>query len=157
AADVPPCPESAMTIDSEILASPHPVPRQYAAALRSLVIGLIAFLTVVDLFATQAILPSLATAYAVGPAAMAFAVNASTVGMAAAALAVAFFSRRLNRRLGVLASLALLSVPTILLSVAPDLMVFTALRIAQGLLMATAFSLTLAYLGEECSAIDAAE
>src|SRR5262249_43402611 len=45
---------------------------------------------------------------------------------------------------------------TILLSVAPDLMVFTALRIAQGLLMATAFSLTLAYLGEECSAIDAA-
>ena len=50
--------------------------------LRSLVIGITAFLTVVDLFATQAILPSLATAYNVSPAAMGFAVNASTMGMA---------------------------------------------------------------------------
>jgi YNFM family putative membrane transporter len=49
-----------------------------AVLLRSLVIGLTAFLTVVDLFATQAILPSLTTAYGVTPAAMGFAVNAST-------------------------------------------------------------------------------
>lgn len=53
-------------------------------ALRSFVIGLIAFLTVVDLFATQAILPSLAKHYGVTPAAMGFAVNASTLGMAVA-------------------------------------------------------------------------
>ena len=46
--------------------------------LRSAVICLTAFLTVVDLFATQAILPSLARAYNVSPAAMGFAVNAST-------------------------------------------------------------------------------
>ena len=38
--------------------------------LRTVVIGLTAFLTVVDLFATQAILPSLARAYNVTPAAM---------------------------------------------------------------------------------------
>src|SRR6516165_143186 len=49
-------------------------------AVRSLVIGLTAFLTVVDLFATQAILPSLARHYDVTPAAMGFAVNASTMG-----------------------------------------------------------------------------
>ena len=48
------------------------------AVLRSLVIGLTAFLTVVDLFATQAILPSLARHYNVSPAEMGFAVNAST-------------------------------------------------------------------------------
>ena len=48
--------------------------------VRSLVIGLTAFLTVVDLFATQAILPSLARHYHVTPAAMGFAVNASTMG-----------------------------------------------------------------------------
>ena len=51
--------------------------------LRAFTIGLTAFLTVVDLFATQAILPALTTAYGVTPAAMAFAVNASTIGMAA--------------------------------------------------------------------------
>ena len=48
-----------------------------APLLRSLVIGLVAFLTVIDLFAAQAILPSLARAYNVTPAAMGLAVNAS--------------------------------------------------------------------------------
>jgi hypothetical protein len=41
--------------------------------LRSLIIGLTAFLTVIDLFATQAILPSLTRHYNVTPAAMGFA------------------------------------------------------------------------------------
>jgi MFS transporter, YNFM family, putative membrane transport protein len=123
--------------------------------LRTIVIGLTAFLTVVDLFATQAILPSLARAYNVTPAAMGFAVNASTMGMAVAGLAVALFSRRIDRRLGILVSLALLSIPTALLAVAPDLTTFTVLRIAQGLCMASAFTLTLAYLGEVCSMTDA--
>src|SRR5947209_4972357 len=121
---------------------------------RTLVIGLTAFLTVVDLFATQAILPSLAKAYHVAPAAMGLAVNASTLGMAIAGLAVAFFSRRIDRRLGILLSLALLSIPTALLASAPDLTTFALLRIVQGVFMATAFALTLAYLGEACSAED---
>jgi MFS transporter, YNFM family, putative membrane transport protein len=123
--------------------------------LRTVVIGLTAFLTVVDLFATQAILPSLARAYNVTPAAMGFAVNSSTMGMAVAGLVVSLFSQRINRRLGILISLSILSIPTALLAVAPDLTTFTVLRIAQGLCMASAFTLTLAYLGEECSAADA--
>jgi len=124
-------------------------------ALRSLVIGLTAFLTVVDLFATQAILPSLTRHYGVTPAAMGFAVNASTFGMAAASLVVGFFSPHINRRTGILLSLTLLAIPTSLLASAPNLAVFTALRVAQGLCMASAFALTLAYLGEQCSATDA--
>jgi predicted MFS family arabinose efflux permease len=123
--------------------------------LRSLVIGTTAFLTLVDLFATQAILPSLTRAYGVTPAAMGTAVNASTLGMAVAGLAVALFSNRIDRRLGILASLGLLSIPTALLAAAPDLATFTALRIVQGALMSAAFTLTLAYLGEQCSARDA--
>jgi len=124
-------------------------------ARRSLVIGLTAFLTVVDLFATQAILPSLTRHYGVTPAAMGFAVNASTFGMATASLVVGFFSPHINRRTGILLSLTLLAIPTSLLASAPDLTVFTALRVAQGLCMASAFALTLAYLGEQCSAMDA--
>src|SRR6516162_5746908 len=123
--------------------------------LRTIVIGLTAFFTVVDLFATQAILPTLTRAYQVTPAAMGFAVNSSTMGMAVAGLAVSLFSQRINRRLGILISLSILSIPTALLAVAPDLTTFTALRITQGLCMASAFTLTLAYLGEECSAADA--
>ncbi|WP_029582719.1 MFS transporter [Bradyrhizobium sp. URHD0069] len=123
--------------------------------LRSFVIGLTAFLTVVDLFATQAILPSLARHYNVTPAAMGFAVNASTMGMAVAGLVVGFLSQHIDRRLGILLSLAFLAVPTTLLAVAPNLTVFTILRITQGLCMASAFALTLAYLGEQCSSMDA--
>ncbi len=150
--------ERIMAETSVIRSSPHLEAGRAGGGtlLRTLVIGLTAFLTVVDLFATQAILPSLAKAYQVSPAAMGVAVNASTLGMAVAGLAVAFFSRRINRRFGVLLSLALLSIPTALLAVAPDLASFTLLRIAQGVFMATAFALTLAYLGEQCSAKDAA-
>jgi len=77
--------------------------------LRSTVIGLTAFLTVVDLFATQAILPSLARHYGVMPAAIGFAVNACTLGMAVSGLAVGYFSREIDRRKGILISLVLLA------------------------------------------------
>ena len=70
------------------------------AGLRALVIGSTAFLTLVDLFATQAILPALAAAYGVRPAAMGLAVNAATLGMAAGSLGVALVSRRIDRRRG---------------------------------------------------------
>jgi len=141
-----------MTMSQAAIAATHT--GAMTVARRTIVIGLTAFLTVVDLFATQAILPSLARAYQVTPAAMGLAVNASTFGMAVAGLTVALFDRRIDRRLGILASLVLLAVPTALLASAPDLTVFAALRVAQGLCMASAFTLTLAYLGEECSAMD---
>jgi MFS family permease len=48
-----------------------------------------------------------------------------------------------------------LAIPTSLLAVAPNHAVFTVLRVMQGLGMASAFTLTLAYLGEQCSAMDA--
>ena len=123
--------------------------------LRFVVIGLISFLTLVDLFAAQAVLPSLVEVYRVSPATMGFAVNASTIGMTLAGIAVAFLSRRIDRRRGVWMSLALLSIPTSLLALAPDIETFAALRVTQGLFMSSAFTLTMAYLAEHCSAEEA--
>ena len=145
-------PPAAQTLEAMQMHMQH---RSPGVVLRTIVIGLTAFLTLVDLFATQAILPSLTRAYGVTPAAMGFAVNASTLGMAISGLVVSLFSRYINRRHGILVSLVILSIPTALLATAPDLMVFTGLRIVQGLCMASAFTLTLAYLGEECSDMDA--
>ena len=119
--------------------------------IRRVLIGLIGFLTLVDLFAAQAILPTLAAMYRVPPSAMGVAVNASTVGMAISGLLVALFSHRLPRRGGIWVSLALLAIPTTLLAHAPDLATFTALRIVQGLFMSAAFTLTMAYLSEQNS------
>src|SRR5687767_11620364 len=117
--------------------------------LRRAIIGLIGFLTLVDLFAAQAILPTLARMYDVPPSAMGVAVNASTIGMAVAGLVVALISHRLPRRGGIWVSLALLSIPTVLLAHAPDLATFTGLRIAQGVFMSAAFTLTMAHLSEQ--------
>lgn len=129
---------------------------QTSLPFRLLVIGVISFLTLVDLFAAQAILPSLTSAYGVTPAQMGFAVNASTLGMAAAGIVMAFVASKINRRQGIWISLALLAIPTALLGMMPDLTTFTALRIVQGVFMASAFTLTMAYLAEQYSASDVA-
>jgi MFS transporter, YNFM family, putative membrane transport protein len=141
---------AAPTLDSAAMRARHS-----GVVRRTIVIGLTAFLTVVDLFATQAILPTLTLAYGVTPAAMGVAVNSTTIGMAVAGLVVSLFSQRIDRRSGILCSLVVLSIPTALLAVAPDLATFTVLRVMQGLCMASAFALTLAYLGEACSAAEA--
>jgi YNFM family putative membrane transporter len=114
-------------------------------------IALIAFLTLVDLFAAQAILPSLVDRFNVSRATMGFAVNASTFGMAVSGLAIALFARNVDRRNGIWISLLVLAVPTMLLSVTDDIAVFALLRVAQGLLMSAAFTLTVAYLAEHFS------
>lgn len=123
---------------------------------RAMVVATMAFLTLVDLFAMQAVLPSLIARYEVSAAAMGLAVNASTIGMAVASLATSLLGRRIDRRRGIAFSLALLSLPTAALASAPDLPVFAALRIAQGLCMATAFTLMLAHLGERCDECESA-
>lgn len=123
-----------------------------ADSLRFGIIALIAFLTLVDLFAAQAILPSLVEKFDVSRATMGVAVNASTFGMAIAGVAVALFGRNINRRNGIWITLVLLSIPTTLLSVTDDITTFALLRVAQGLCMSTAFTLTVAYLAEHFSA-----
>jgi predicted MFS family arabinose efflux permease len=122
-----------------------------ADSLRFAVISLIAFLTLVDLFAAQAILPSLVEKFGVSRATMGFAVNASTFGMAIAGMAVALFGRNIDRRNGIWVSLVLLSIPTVLLSMTSDITTFAMLRVAQGLFMSAAFTLTVAYLAEHFS------
>jgi predicted MFS family arabinose efflux permease len=120
-------------------------------ALHPAVIALIAFLTVVDLFAAQALLPSLVVLYGTTPATMGIAVNACTLGMAIGGLIVALYGQSFDRRISVAGCLALLTLPTLGLAFAPNLIVFSTLRILQGLLMSAAFGLTLAHIGESTS------
>jgi len=127
------------------------IDRAVAATSRTAVIATTAFLTLIDLFAAQAVLPSLVKAYQVSPAVMGLAVNACTLGMAIASLLVALLSARIDRRSGIVVALCVLAVPTVLLGFAPDIFSFAALRVVQGLCMAAAFTLMLAYIGENCA------
>lgn len=117
---------------------------------RSTIIALISFFTLIDLFAAQALAPQLQAAYAVDTATMGLALNLAAVGMAIAGLVVAWYSDRIDRRRGIWVSLALLAVPTTLLGLTEDVYVFMALRVVQGACMATAFTLTMTYLSEQC-------
>lgn len=110
-------------------------------------IALLAFFTLVDLFAAQAILPVLAKVYHAGPGEVGLAVNASTAGMAVGALLTALFGASIDRRNGIVGSLLFLTIPSALLAFAPNLIIFAALRVTQGLFMACAFTLTLSFLG----------
>jgi predicted MFS family arabinose efflux permease len=118
---------------------------------QSLLIAVIGFLTLVDLFATQAILPSLAEVYHVAPAKIGLAANASTLGMAISGLLMGVVSGALERKRAIALSLLCLSLPTASLAFAPNLTMFAILRVTQGLFMAAAFTLTLAHLAERCA------
>lgn len=137
-------------------AEAHAMAASEPRGVRSFAIGLIGFLTLVDLFATQAILPSLAVHYGVSASQIGLAANASTVGMAISGLLTGMVAGGLPRRTGVWVSLLLLAIPTTLLAFAPDLGTFALLRGVQGLFMASAFTLTLAHFGERCSRSDIA-
>ena len=117
---------------------------------RSFLIAVIGFLTLVDLFATQAILPSLAQHYRVSAAEIGLAANATTLGMALSGLLFGAFSAALERKRAIGLCLFLLGIPTALLAFAPNLTVFAVLRVIQGLFMAGAFTLTLTHLAERC-------
>ena len=125
-------------------------PAQGLSPRRSLLIAVIGFLTLVDLFATQAILPSLAESYGVKPSEIGLAANASTLGMAISGLLVGVFSSAVERKRAIALCLLILSVPTALLALAPNLEIFALLRVIQGLFMAGAFTLTLTHLAERC-------
>ena len=118
---------------------------------RLVLIAVIAFLTLIDLFGSQALLPRLVEEYGADPAVMGFAVNASTLGMAASGLTVAWFADRIDRKRGIWLSLSLLAIPTTLLAFTKDTTLFAVLRIAQGVFMAAAFTLTMTYIAETMS------
>ena len=130
-------------------------PARTGHGVSPLVVGLIGFLTLVDLFAAQAILPALADLYGVSAARIGLAANAGTLGMAIAGLLAGVLGEHFERRRTIALSLALLAAPTLALAVAPGIWTFAALRVAQGLCMATAFTFAIAYLNERCSATGA--
>jgi len=117
---------------------------------RSALIAVIGFLTLVDLFATQAILPSLAVEYGVTPSEIGVAANSTTLGMAISGLLIGAVSANIERKRAIALSLLLLAAPTAALSYAPGLAAFSLLRITQGFFMAAAFALTLTHLAERC-------
>ncbi|REC96857.1 putative MFS family arabinose efflux permease [Microbacterium sp. AG157] len=126
-----------------------PGSREYRLLLIGLFFGGVA--TFAQLYATQAVLPSIAVDVGSGPAGAALTVSASTLGLAAAVIPWSLVADRIGRvpamAIGVIAA-------TLLGAVTPfahDLGVLLALRLVEGVALGAVPAVALAYLSEEVS------
>jgi MFS transporter, YNFM family, putative membrane transport protein len=111
------------------------------------VAGLAAF---INLYAPQAILPSLAETFGVPLLRTGLTVTAPLLAIAALAPFVGAISDRLGRKRLIAGAILFMLLPTLGIAAAPSFGVLLALRFAQGLAVPFIVTVTVAYIGDEC-------
>ncbi len=109
--------------------------------------GIASFL---NLYTPQAILPSLAAAFGVAPAETGQAITASLFAIALVAPFAGAISDLLGRKRLIVAACGLLIVPTLFVASAGSFATLLVWRFIQGLLLPFVFTVTVAYIGDEC-------
>lgn len=115
-------------------------PNRGSSTRIELLMALPGLLILMDFFEPQAIAPPLAIAFHASPSQIGVTVNATLSGMAVAGILTGAFGDRISRKPVTVGALLLLSVPTMLVALAPSVVVFGLLRTAQGLLMCRAIA-----------------
>ncbi len=108
--------------------------------------GVFAFL---NLYATQPLLPMLATLFHASKAAVGLTVSVSTLGVALAAPIFGALTERLPRKRVIVASTLILAVPTLLAATSPGLHALIFWRFLQGIALPGIFATVITYIGEE--------
>jgi MFS transporter, YNFM family, putative membrane transport protein len=108
--------------------------------------GFCAFL---NLYAPQALLPSLAHEFGVGAAAISTIMTASTLAIALTAPFTGAVADVLGRKRVITAAMIAVVVPTTLVGLAADVHQLVVWRFIQGLLLPPIFAVTVAYIGDE--------
>lgn len=101
------------------------------------------------LYATQALLPTLAQEFSVDPATAALTVSVTTGGLAVAIIPVSVLSERFGRRKVIVISALAATMLGLVLAFAPGLPTIIALRALQGLIIAGVPAVAMAYVSEE--------
>ena len=117
-------------------------------------IALTGLCSFVDLYSTQSLLPELARVFSASEARVALTVTATTLAVALAGPLVGGIADMIGRKAMIVAGALLLTVPTLLLGLAGSLDSMLVLRFLQGLCMPFVFTVTVAYIGEEFSAVE---
>ncbi len=120
-----------------------------------LALVLAGFVTFVNMWCTQAILPVLAKSLNVSPALTGYTVTAPLLATAAMAPLIGVVSDRFGRRVFIRAAALLLIIPTVLAAFSTSLAMLIACRFAQGLLLPFIFTVTIAYISDEMSPTNA--
>ena len=101
-----------------------------------------------NLYAPQALLPTLAAEFHVPPVGAGLTISATTLAVALCGPFAGAMADRLGRKRVIVASLLLLAVPTLLCALAQTLPELVALRFVQGVFMPAIFAGALGYVGE---------
>lgn len=125
--------------------------RDSVAWTTSLALVVAGFVTFVNMWCTQAVLPILAKSLHVSPAATGYTVTAPLVATAVMAPVIGLLSDRFGRRVFIRGASLLLVVPTILAAFSTSLDMLIACRFVQGLLLPFIFTVTIAYISDELS------
>jgi YNFM family putative membrane transporter len=123
---------------------------------RRLAVGLAGFCAFLNLYSPQALLPSLANEFNIGATGISMTMTASTLAVALIAPFTGVVADVLGRKRVIVWSMVALIVPTVMLSIAPSVEWMIVGRFVQGLMLPPIFAVTIAYIGEEWSAAEAA-
>lgn len=134
---------------SQSLSDIPAVKLQAAPKTTALALVLAGFVSFLNMWCTQAILPVLAKSFHVSEAATGYTVTAPLVATAFMAPLIGMISDRFGRRIFIRSAALLLVVPTILAALTPDLSLLIVCRFVQGLLLPFIFTVTIAYISDE--------
>ncbi|HLN10849.1 MAG TPA: MFS transporter [Xanthobacteraceae bacterium] len=116
---------------------------------RRVAVALAGFSVFVNLYAPQALLPSLAREFGTSAVDTSMTITASTLAVALIAPFAGAVSDVLGRRRVIVAAMFALVVPTTMVAFSPGLHALILWRFVQGLTLPPIFAVTVAYIGEE--------
>jgi predicted MFS family arabinose efflux permease len=117
--------------------------------LPRIAIGLAGFCAFLNLYAPQALLPSLAREFGVGAAVISTIMTASTLAIALTAPFTGAVADVLGRKRVITTAMIAVVVPTAMVALAADVHQLVFWRFVQGLLLPPIFAVTIAYIGDE--------
>src|SRR6266545_3373889 len=117
-------------------------PRRIAVALNG-------FCTFLNLYSPQALLPELSREFGASPAEISTILTAGTLAVALTAPITGTVADVLGRKWVITAALFAVSIPTVMLTLAPGPHEMAVWRFVQGLFLPPVFAVTVAYIGDE--------
>ena len=118
-------------------------------AARHWAVGLAGFVSFLNLYSPQAILPLLGREFAAGAAEISTIMTAATLSVALIAPFTGTVADVLGRKRVIVIAMAAVVLPTIMQALAPTLEALIVWKFVQGLILPPIFAVTIAYVGEE--------
>jgi predicted MFS family arabinose efflux permease len=123
---------------------------------RGLAVGLAGYCTFINLYSPQALLPTLAAEFQVSAAVISATMTAGTLAVAITAPFSGAAADVLGRKRVITAAMVALTIPTLMIALAPDVPSLIAWRFIQGLTLPSIFAVIIAYIGDEWPAAEVA-